>query len=203
MKKVTIVNVFFAIGVALLSVQSTNSAAITGIDFDCICTREYRPICATDDRTYANKCIFKCAQEKVKNLEMKFEGECDESEKFSLNDNEHVEATGDCICTYEYLPICGSDKVTYSNKCHFECAAESPEGKKNKLTMKFEGECAEAETETADVHRDCICTYDYLPICGTDGVTYPNKCTFECAQETPEGKKKHLGVKAEGPCEED
>lgn len=40
----------------------------------------------------------------------------------------------------------------------------------------------------------CICAKDFRPVCGDDGVTYPNACEAECA-----------GVKdfVEGSCEEE
>lgn len=44
---------------------------------DIVCTREYRPVCGTDNVTYGNRCEMKragCELKKV--IEVKYEGEC-------------------------------------------------------------------------------------------------------------------------------
>ena len=69
------------IGIALVVLQTVQSAAVQSIDdHECICTREYQPICASNGVTYSNKCYYKCEKDHNKELSIKFEGECDERE---------------------------------------------------------------------------------------------------------------------------
>ncbi|CAG0892306.1 unnamed protein product, partial [Darwinula stevensoni] len=42
-----------------------------------------------------------------------------------------------------------------------------------------------------------ICTADYNPVCGSDGVTYANNCNFQ-AENCKRGNR--LVVRHEGPC---
>ncbi|MEL6922477.1 MAG: hypothetical protein AAFO94_00400 [Bacteroidota bacterium] len=41
--------------------------------------------------------------------------------------------------------------------------------------------CQKSDTCVAVRQPDCLCTYEYNPVCGCDAVTYGNACVATCS----------------------
>ncbi|PHJ24122.1 kazal-type serine protease inhibitor domain-containing protein [Cystoisospora suis] len=81
---------------------------------DCICTKNYEPVCSTSGTTHSNECMLQCAGE-----EKEHDGPCREGPEHKA-------------CPLNLRPVCGSDGKTYPN----ECVAEA-----NGASVVKEGAC--------------------------------------------------------------
>ncbi|XP_030360726.1 double-headed protease inhibitor, submandibular gland-like [Strigops habroptila] len=143
------------------------------------CPTDYEPTCGTDNVTYPNECSL--CKEIFRNqaIDKKHDGRC---VKFDCSGYLRPLSRRMDTCTTEYTPICGTNGVTYRNKCYFCNAVVSG------LDMDLSnlGECAQVKLRNLHTAIDCseqngnnlACAADYSPLCGSDGRTYGNQCHF-------------------------
>ncbi|XP_014252762.1 thrombin inhibitor rhodniin-like [Cimex lectularius] len=148
---------------------------------DCGCNMEYDPICASDNQIYRNRCHFLCAQAKDDSLYAVANNGCKKT--FESYPGEV------CICSLGYSPVCGSDEQTYANLCVLKCHQRT----NNSLKMVKVGPC---ENGLAGPEHHCLCMDENMPVCGTDGITYQNKCSLQCTKMTNGDLEMHY----RGPC---
>lgn len=55
--------------------------------------------------------------------------------------------------------------------------------------------------EDLEEDPECICTREFRPVCGSNGVTYSNPCLFRCEADTARGKRINLRILHHGDCE--
>ncbi len=173
-------------------------AAETGI---CVprpmaCFDIWAPVCGCDGVTYSNGCIAAAA-----GVSIDFQGPCEGTLCWSNEDcqfgyycfKENCDApVGVCTerpthCYNVWDPVCDCDGNTYSNECY---AAQAG------VNIDYEGPCAGFpcwdnddcgpdfycykencdDEEGTCALRPEICTMDWDPVCGCDGVTYSNAC---------------------------
>ncbi|XP_061858716.1 double-headed protease inhibitor, submandibular gland [Colius striatus] len=158
------------------------------------CPRHYKPVCGTNNVTYPNECSL--CREILHNraLDKKHDGRC---VKLSCADHLRSSSGHAIPCTLEYMPICGTNGVTYRNKCDFCNAVVNGLD----VNLLHPGECFQQEEIDCGKQKgnNRICPANYHPLCGSDGKTYGNKCQFCSAVLQSQGT---LFLKHYGECQE-
>ncbi|KAK8723654.1 hypothetical protein OTU49_011479 [Cherax quadricarinatus] len=178
--------------IAVIPLPSTSSGS-TRCREDCV--KIYMPVCASNGRTYHNKCILEA--ESCKDRRAGGTGFVQVADVACEGDKN---CQKDCGETYQ--PVCGTNGVTYDNKCELSIAScvDPTIGQRN------EGVCAASVPSTSSGSTRCReeCAKIYMPVCASNGRTYNNKCILEaesCKDRTAGGTG--FVLVADGACEGD
>jgi hypothetical protein len=170
----------------------------------CACTSDFDPVCGTDGEMHSNECEARCfGAEAVGVPLVSSAGECIGLETPCRVCHPvpawqprlgNVSTPSPCGCTEYPDPVCGSDNVTYVNRCAAKCANANMTSMVPAPRDAVPGDrCSVGVKEPMPDWKPCAsihyCSnrlhlYPPGPVCGSDGLAYANRCEAECANVT-------------------
>ncbi|XP_032650330.1 ovomucoid-like isoform X1 [Chelonoidis abingdonii] len=159
------------------------------------CPRIYEPVCGTNGVTYANECVLCEAILNGATIDLAHTGKC--KEKIDCSRYQRTKDPRKIACPRIYAPVCGTNGVTYDNECMLcaEILKGATIGLAHKGKCMVKDDCAEYPKPQKG--KQFACTMIYRPVCGTNGITYSNKCNL-CAARWKTGV--NIGIRHEGRC---
>ncbi len=105
-----------------------------------------------------------------------------------------------CPDTEEF--VCSSSKITYRNECLFNKVNCE---KKLNMTLAHRGECEDINASNNNMAKhdndpcNKPCSREMMPVCGSNGQTFNNKCLMEIAN----CKDSKIVKASDGPCDKE
>ncbi|XP_023225302.1 agrin-like isoform X1 [Centruroides sculpturatus] len=183
------------------------------------CEPAMRPVCGNDGLTYDSECeLIRRACLEQKNISMAYRGACGEAGPCNSHRcdfgaicvEKGREPSCECpTCSEEFRPICGSDGISYTNECKLKREACD---QRKIIQVAYRGLCSGCENKHCEYYAlcesggkgesRCVCPQSCVtlesPVCGTDGVTYPNECEMRIAACK---KQQYVMVASRGRCD--